>query len=58
MADRPQRPVSPDTHKAIAESLDEDAEWADRHGYPGGARDLRDRAARYRRDTGQEQPGG
>lgn len=53
MADRPVRPVSKETQQQIAANLDADAEWADNHGYPEGAENLRGQAARYRAATGQ-----
>ena len=50
---RPQRPVSAETQRRIAENLDGDAEWADSHGYPETAENLRQQAARHRAATGQ-----
>ena len=54
---RPQRPVSPETHKAIAEGLDESAEWATKNGYESGAKEFQKRAADYRAATGQTTSG-
>lgn len=48
--------TSKDAQKRIAESLDESSKWADEHGYPEGAQNLRDQAARYREATGQTPP--
>lgn len=53
MTERPQRPVSAETHRKIAEGIDESAEWADAHGYPETAAQYRGRAATYRAATGQ-----
>jgi hypothetical protein len=54
---RPQRPVSKETQAAIAAGVDESAEWAQTHGYPESAQELRNRAAKYRSDTGQTATG-
>ena len=53
MTERPQRPVSAETQRKIAEGIDESAAWADAHGYPETAQNYRDRAATYRAATGQ-----
>jgi hypothetical protein len=54
---RPQRPVSPEAQRAIAESLDESAEWAAKNGYESGAKEFEKRAADYRAATGQTTSG-
>lgn len=56
MTERPQRPVSPETQRKIAEGIDADAEWCDAHGYPETAQNYRQRAATYRAATGQTTP--
>lgn len=55
---RPQHPVSAETQKAIAEGLDESAEWATDNGYESGAEEFKKRAADYRARTGQQPSGG
>jgi len=50
--ERPQRPVSTETKQLIAANLDADAEWADSHGYPEGAENLRGQATRHRERNG------
>ncbi|HTJ71450.1 MAG TPA: hypothetical protein VL551_28165 [Actinospica sp.] len=57
MSERPQRPVSPDTQRKIAEGIDADAQWAEDHGYPSTAATYRERAAQYRAATGQTASG-
>lgn len=53
MTERPQRPVSAETQRKIAEGIDSDAQWAEDHGYPSTAQEYRQRAAAYRERTGQ-----
>ena len=55
--ERPQRAVSTATQQRIAANLDADAEWADRHGYPESAENLRGQAQRYRAATDQTAAG-
>lgn len=57
MSTRPQRPVSPDAQKAIAEGLDEGAREATAMGYPSTGKALERKAADYRAATGQTESG-